>query len=132
MSHPVAKRPAHPPTTVAGAGGALTALTARDLQAGRLDQHAAQAILGQLQGVLTAYDHGQLDDALRHAADLGNQVTILGSHGDIKPSAMPGVSGAIANLRSVLERAAPPPAPEAPAPRHGPKPGHDHGKAHGD
>jgi hypothetical protein len=115
------------PKTVAAAAGALTTLTTQDLQRGEMDQPAAQAILTHLQDVLTAYDHGHVSDALRHLAVLSTLIGQLSRHGDIKQAALPAVAADLANLRSALRRAGPPPtAPAhtttAPAGSHPPPP----------
>ena len=99
--------PKKAPATVAAAAGALTALTGQDVQSGRIDRHAAQVVMTQLQGVLGAYDNGKLNDALHHADDLRAHIAQLSVHGDISPPALPAIDSALNDLRSALERAVP-------------------------
>lgn len=131
------------PRTVAGAARALTRLTTEDLQAGQINQPAAQEILGHLQDTLNAYAHRHITHAIRHLSSLSSKIGELTSHGDIKSAALPAISAAIADLRSGLERATPPatttPAPPptttsaptraAPTPPAGPHRPHGDGRA---
>jgi hypothetical protein len=114
------------PTTVAGAVGALTALTSQDVRSGQIDRHAAQPVLAQLAGVLSAYDNGNIDDAVHHVEDLRTHIAQLSVHGDISPSALPAVDAALNNLGAALARALPPAtsvAREPGTPSHGPRAG---------
>jgi serine/threonine-protein kinase len=118
------------PTTVAGAAGRLTSLVTADLQSGAIDQQARQQILGALQDILNSYNGGKPSDALHKVNDLTTQLAQLSSHADIKASALPALSAAIASLGSALAQGAPSsPAPGGPPakPAGGPAAGH-HGK----
>ena len=90
------------PPTVAQTSGALTSLVTQDLQSGQIDQQAAQALTGQLQGILNAYDNANTIDALNHLSNLTAQDQQLVSHGDIQPGAEPAISAAVDSLGTAL------------------------------
>jgi predicted Ser/Thr protein kinase len=131
VSRPAAAHAAAAPQTVGAAVRALTKLTTQDLHAGAVDRTAAGAILASVQAILTADNGG-----LRRLDDLSRRIRQLAALGDIKPTALPELEVAVANLRSALARATPsassatttvtqpaahgPPAP-APGAGHGPK-----------
>lgn len=93
------------PTTVASAVTALNNLIAHDTQAGTVDQEAANAILGDAQSILAAYQQGQTGAGLAGlGVKLGTDISNGVVHGDIGGSAIPALNTAVANLYSVLEQ----------------------------
>jgi hypothetical protein len=89
--------------TVPSAAGALTTLITEDLQTGALDQHG-QDLLNHLQDILNSYEQQHASDALHKVDDLVKHLGDLADHGDIRPSALPGITTAIINLRTTILR----------------------------
>ena len=100
-------KPAGAPPTVAQAAGALTTLVTQDLQSGAIDQHG-QDLLSHLQDVLNSFEQGNAPDAIHKLDDLVKHEDDLIQHGDIRPSAVGPLNGAIARLRDALLRQSPP------------------------
>ncbi len=99
--------------TVAGAASALTALVARDEQAGTIDQPATQQITNGLSDILNSYYMGHTTDATHKLAALQQMTAMLEQHGDITSAAAPSVNQAVAQLGTAIATA-PAPAPAAP------------------
>jgi eukaryotic-like serine/threonine-protein kinase len=131
------------PSTVSGAAGALTVLTTQDVQAGTIDQQAAQHVTNALSDILNSYEMGHTMDAQHKLGDLTQHVAILEQHGDITSAAAPALNRAVTNLSAALANAAtatthtparqPPSQPPQPPGHAGRPPGkakHPHG--HGD
>jgi serine/threonine-protein kinase len=114
-----APRAPGPAPTVSAAAGALTALLTQDVQAGTVDQQAAQHIGAGLTTILHAWETGNKAGAQNHLADLSHQMTALEQQGAIGAAAAPGLNVAVANLGTAIANTAPPQA-QAPAP---PNPG---------
>jgi hypothetical protein len=154
--HPSAKTPATRPTSVRSAPGAanlpaaplsvraaaagLTSLITRDLRSGGVDPRAGGQLLARLQDVLVSYQSGNAGDALSRAQALTTAIAGLAHHGDVKPSALPAIEGALGALRAALVRAAvtqtttaaSPPTPNQGAPGKRGKGHGDHGGGGGD
>ncbi|HWE59801.1 MAG TPA: protein kinase [Solirubrobacteraceae bacterium] len=130
----VATNTASTPQTVDSAVASIGTLAARDLQAGTVATPAANAIIGDAQGLLTASQNGQSGPALAGLVKLGSDITSAAQHGQISASALRGLNGAAASLGTALERAAgstvttqttPGPGQQAGGPHAGgPPPGH--------
>jgi serine/threonine-protein kinase len=122
------------PQTVSAAAGAVTALVARELQSGGVDQQAAQQITKDLADVLDSYEKGHTTDAQGKLAELSQHIATLEQQGHITAGAAPALNGAVANLGGALATAEPlstqttggqPPAHPAKPPGHGgTPPGH--------
>ncbi len=130
------------PHTVSAAAGALTALATQDVQAGTIDQQAAQQITNALSDILNSYTIGHTADAQHKLADLTQHVAMLEQQGHITSAAAAAFNRALANLTAALATAPPttqPPGGQTPAqpaqpPGHGEQPQgkakHDKPKGH--
>lgn len=109
------------PQTAAAALSGLSSLVNRDLRAGSVSQPAANAILGDVQGLLAAGQRGQLGPALAGLAKLGADITGAAAQGGISSSALPALNTAVAHVESALERSlgSAITTPTAPAQGHG-------------
>ena len=96
------------PRTVSAAAGALTALTAQDVQSGTIDQQAAQQITNALSDILNSYEIGHTMDAQHKLADLTQHVAMLEQQGRITSAAAPAFNTAIENVSAALASAPPP------------------------
>lgn len=112
------------PSTVSGTAGALTALTAQDVQSGTIDQQAAQQMTNALSGILNSYTMGRTTDAQHKLTDLTQHVATLEQQGHITSAAAPALNTAVANLSTAIGSAPLPtsqtPGGQPPAKRHGP------------
>jgi hypothetical protein len=136
------------PATVPGSAGALTTLITRDVEAGSIEQHAAQQITNELTNILNSYEMGHTMNLPHELANLTQQVAMLEGEGQISPAAAAPLHGALANLDTALAESPPetqaqagqPPGQTTEPPRgHGGLPPgqakkHDgsHGDSHGD
>ena len=117
---------------VAGSAGALTALLTRDVEAGGIEQHAAQQLADELTRILNSYELGHTTDLPQELAGLTQQVEMLEGQGQISPAAAPTLDAALANLDSAITNSAPetnaqngqPDAPGAEAQPEAPGDGH--------
>jgi serine/threonine-protein kinase len=92
------------PPTVSQAAAALTALTTQDVQAGTIDQQAAQQITSGLSAILNSYGMGHTNDVQHELANLSQQVAQLELHGDITAAAAPAITRAIGRFAGALAR----------------------------
>ena len=96
-----------PTPTVAAGAGALTALLTRDVEAGSIEQPAAQQIANELTGILNSYEMGHTMNLPHELASLTKQVTMLEEKGQISAAAAPPLLAALANLETAIAEAAP-------------------------
>jgi serine/threonine-protein kinase len=111
------------PRTVSAAAGALTALVTQDVQAGTIDQQAAQQISNGLTNVLNPWDMGNVTNAQQQLRTLSQQVTMLEQQGRITSRAAPAINAAITNLGTTLASTTPPTTANAHPPAHPTHPG---------
>lgn len=95
------------PSTVSGTAGALTALTAQDVQSGTIDQQAAQQITSALSDILNSYTKGHTTDAQHKLTDLAPHLATLEQQGHITSAAAPALNTAVANLSTAIGNAPP-------------------------
>lgn len=111
-------------STVSGTAGALTALTAQDVQSATIDQQAAQQMTNALSDILNSYTVGRTTDAQHKLTDLTQHVATLEQHGHITSAAAPALNTAVANLSTAIGSAplptSQPPGGQPPAKPHGP------------
>ncbi len=142
-SEPAATTPSAPATpTVAASAGALTTLLTGDVEAGSIEQHAAQQIANELANILNSFEMGHTMNLPHELANLTQQVEMLEGHGQVSPAAAAPLHAALANLDTALAKSDPeteehsqqgPPdallPPPVPANGHRARhPGHDHHK----
>jgi serine/threonine-protein kinase len=116
--------PARHPLTVAQAAGALTALTTSDVQAGTIDQQAAQQISNGVSDILNSFEGGHAMDVQNQLAALEQEIGVLEQHGDITAAAAPELTRTVSRLAGALARSAPPVSGGPPGQGGGPPPGH--------
>jgi tRNA A-37 threonylcarbamoyl transferase component Bud32 len=116
------------PPAVATAAGMLTTIVTDDAQSGRLDRQAAQQTLGDLSGVLNAYDAGDPNALSGQLRNLSTHVEQLAAHGDIQAAAVPAITAGVNELAEALARTGPPaaasPGPAGAGPEGSGPPGH--------
>ncbi len=111
------------PRTVSAAAGGLTALVTRDVQAGTIDQQAAQQISNGLTNILNPWDMGNATNAQQQLKTLSQQVTMLEQQRHITSRAAPAINAAITNLGTTLASITPPTTAHAHPPAHPTRPG---------
>jgi len=92
--------------TVAGSAGALTTLLTRDVEAGGIEQRAAQQLTNELTSILNSYEIGHTTDLPQELTNLTQQVEMLEGQDQISPAAAPPLDAALAHLDTAITNSA--------------------------